>query len=695
MRLIKARFDGFRLLDAAEFAFATGPDKNVTVIRAANESGKTTFLMALQWALFGDEALPSGYTTLSMDLKDGDVGETTGDITYEVETAKGVKRYRLLRSLTDRVGSATRPKSTVDLYELKPSGPDPIPNAESYIAQHMPSDLREVFFTDGDRALSFIEGRRAEQQKRVKRAIEQLMGLPLLETALEHIRKAERDIRAKANSVAGSEELTQARVELEAIDASIPDLEAKLATAAEEIANLGDLFSKADRELQEALKRGNREEIAKDLEQVEKLRAAAEQRMRAADLAQADLLANADFAREMLAKKIHKAGAILEALRKKGQIPNSTIPVLEDRLNHADCICGESLDKQDPNGARRRENILRLIDESRATDTLKAKISSLYYDGRHFFESSKSVWAARYAQAFAARVQEQEGYEELGRRSAELETKLDKVRDNDVQRAREMRDTYLQQLSEKRDLAARLDVSLRGRRMQRADLSKKVEALLSRETKGKKFASELRAASDLKTVVEQSLHIMKTREVDAVSLRMNELFLQMIGADPDRAMIRRASITSDFNIIVYGRNERLLDPSQDLNGASRRALTIAFILALTQVSGVEAPNVIDTPLGMMTGFVKREVVKVASASSSQLVLLLTPDEIHGCEDILDNVAGEVITMTNPAHYPTMLKNDPGTSEAKVILCKCDHISSCEKCERKPPAKTKSKLNEAA
>ncbi len=46
----------------------------------------------------------------------------------------------------------------------------------------------------------------------------------------------------------------------------------------------------------------------------------------------------------------------------------------------------------------------------------------------------------------------------------------------------------------------------------------------------------------------------------------------------------------------------------DLNGASRRALTLAFILAFTRVSGVKAPNVIDTPLGMTSGIVKRAML---------------------------------------------------------------------------------------
>lgn len=695
MRLIKARFDGFRLLDGLEFEFSVDPEKNITVIRAANESGKTTLLTALQWALFGDEALPSGYTTFNMDVPSGTVSETIGEVIYEVQSKKGNQRFRLIRSLVDRAGAPVRAKSTAQLYEVTSRGSSEIPNVAAHLSNHMPSELREVFFTDGDSALSFIQGRTAEQQKRVRRAIEQMMGLPLLEVAVEHVRKAEKDIRSKADAAAGSQELHDTRVALEAIDTSMPELEAKLSATTDEISNLSDLFARADRELQEALKRGNREEIAKELQSVQEQQTACEARMRAADIAQAELLANREFASEMMQVKLQKAGRILDDLRTKGEIPSATIPVLEDRLTHSDCICGESLDAQEPDGARRRAVIEDLIERSRETDALKSKISDLYFEGRGLFEARQPTWADKYAAAFATRSREQALFEKLGQSVADLDARLDKVKDDNVQRAREMRDTYLQQLGEKRDSGTRLDVSLRNRRDQRAELEKKVSTLLARETKSKRFAAELLAAQDIRKIVEQTLEIMKTREVEAVSQRMNEYFIEMIGADPSTALIKYATITPDFKIAVFGRNDHVLDPSQDLNGASRRALTIAFILALTEISGVDAPNVIDTPLGMMSGFVKTEVVRVASNASSQLILLLTHDEIQGCEAILDAKAGVVVTMTNPAHYPRILKNDPGTKEAKVLLCQCDHRNTCEICERKVSSDPSADLSEAA
>jgi DNA sulfur modification protein DndD len=694
MKLLRARIDGFRLIDGIEVEFSTDPGRNVTVVRAANESGKTTLLTALQWCLFGDAALPPGYSPSSMDLQPGDLAETVGLVEYEVEGRTGPRRFRLLRTLTERVGGGVHGKSAAELYELTPQGDEPIQNVEAHLAVHMPTELREVFFTDGDRALTFIQGLRTEQQKRVKQAIEQLMGLPMLEEAVEHVKKVERDVRSKADSAAGSQELRQIRLDLEGLDSSIPEVEARLKAEQDEISNLTDLHNRADRDLQEALKRGNREEIGKDLASVAKQKAACEARIRHAEAAQAALLSNHGFARAMLGGKLAVAGKLLDDLRKKGQIPNRTIPILEDRLQHSDCICGESLDPADAAGARRRAHIEQLINDSREVDALKSKVSDLYFDGRDSFQGPKVNWIEDYAATFADRDREERLYQELGDREAELEAKLAKVKDDNVQMAREMRDTYAARLREKIGSVTKFDMQLRSLREQRAELDRKFQTLSARQERGLRFASELTVARDIRGVLERALETMKTREVQSVSDRMNEHFLRMIGAHPDLALIQRSSINSDFCIVVHGRNGRVLDPTTDLNGASRRALTIAFILALTEVSGVQAPTVVDTPLGMMSGFVKTEVVRVASEVSSQLILFLTYDEIRGCEAILDAKAGVVTTITNPLHYPTMLTNDPGTTAARAIQCDCDHRDVCQTCERIPSPTSDAELEAA-
>ena len=188
---------------------------------------------------------------------------------------------------------------------------------------------------------------------------------------------------------------------------------------------------------------------------------------------------------------------------------------------------------------------------------------------------------------------------------------------------------------------------IENRRQEYRSLVSSRNNLLTKQRRGARTLARLEVTHDIEQILRNSYDRITNEELNKVSTLMNKLFLGMIGADPEQgAIIRKAEISKDFDILVYGPDNRPLNPDRDLNGASRRALTLAFILAITKVSGVEAPNVIDTPLGMMSGYVKKSVLKTVIQESSQLVLFLTRSEIAGCEDILDTEAGQVITLTN-------------------------------------------------
>ena len=218
------------------------------------------------------------------------------------------------------------------------------------------------------------------------------------------------------------------------------------------------------------------------------------------------------------------------------------------------------------------------------------------------------------------------------------------------------------------------------------DLEAQRTKIMSSDEKGQKALCRFHIADDLEKLLGLSLEQIKDVELTKVSKLMNSIFLDMIGASPEEenqsSIIQRAEINDEFIIVVHGNSNNELNPSLDLNGASRRALTIAFILALTKVSGVEAPNVIDTPLGMTSGYVKNSILRLACEYSSQLVMLLTHDEINGCEGVISKFAGKTSTFTNPAHYPKILINDPGVKDVRVIQCDCDHQKACSICERR-------------
>jgi DNA sulfur modification protein DndD len=692
MKLLRARIENFRLLKDLEIEFAVDKDSNLTVIRAANESGKTTLLNALQWGLFGDEALPDRGRTFRLSPIDASAGERatvtiTVEVDYEIPTRTGDRKFRLMRFVNETVRGGTweRGSANVKLFEFTAKGNEPVNNPEAHIRPHLPRELREVFFTDGDRALSFIEGSKGDQMKRVEGAIRSLLGLGVVEEALSHTRKVSGELNHKVKKEAGSQRDLQAASErLAALQEQTPALEEQLKTVKESRLKLEDLAEEADRKLADALRKGNREELERERQAAIKGRESSDKDAKQAARDHANLFRSELLGKQLLFGPFTKAKAVLDRLHDQGKIPGETIPVLEDRLNQPSCICGESLKPDDPSAQKRRAHIEHLIVASRTSDAIQAKVTALYFGAQDLLRPvGDRTWSDEFADVFERRQRANARRKEYGEQEAAIEAKIALVPDVDVQQLRATRDRYRAQaqdvLSKEIRLSAQLEANERDTKIAENDREK----LLQHDEKGMKIGAELEVAHDLQQILTNALETMKTRELEQVSDRMNALFLEMIGADPaQRSIITRAAITPDFRILVFGRFDHPIDPSMDLNGASRRALTIAFILALTRVSEVEAPNVIDTPLGMMSGYVKQAVLQLASQQSSQLILFLTHSEIAGCENILDQRAGRIYTLTNPAHYPKILVNDPGVNDTRVLLCECDHRDFCEICERR-------------
>jgi DNA sulfur modification protein DndD len=703
MKLIRAEFQNFRLLRDLELQFSIDPKRKLTVIRAANETGKTTLLSALQWALYGDSALPNkgeDYRLHPIDWDDSTKRRVPITVTVDFELTRVRKgpsglvetrrNYRIVRSAFEEVSGKMwqRSSSTVKLFEMAEQGASPVSDPEAIINDELPPELREVFFTDGDRALSFIEAdvSVSTKRERVQRAIRSLLGLGVIEDAIKHVKKASAEINKEAKGIGSGDKLSGIASQLEQIENEVTKLEADLEDAIKQFTTFDEKVSEIDKKIEATLQKGDKEKLRKDMEHVLKQIKQLDAQIEAANKEHSHLFRSAELSRDLLEPVIVAGFQKLADLHDKGKIPNTTIPVLEDRLATKLCICGESLDNTDIHGQQRCLHIAKLIDESRRADAIQSMVTDLYYGSKALLPPPKEEgvgWLAAYDKVVERRDGLNTLREDEGRKMRALELQLDSLPDADIQGLRETRRQYIQQRDRFLQKQSQAETQLENLQGERDRLKNERDRLLGEQKKGARILAELEVTQDVITVLQSSFARITSEELTKVSTLMNSIFLEMIGADPEQgAIINRAEISPTFDIIVFGPNDRTLNPDRDLNGASRRALTLAFILALTRVSEVEAPNVIDTPLGMTSGFVKRSVLRTAIRESAQLILFLTHDEIAGCEELIDEAAGKIVTLTNPAHYPVMLVNDPRESDRKVLKCGCNHRQECQICQRR-------------
>lgn len=707
MKLLSASFQNFRMLRDLELEFSHDSKKKLTVIRAANESGKTTILHGLQWALYGDIALPNKGVGFRLHPIDWEVGKDKSvSITVKVEfeltkfrLISGIKReerhrYCLIRSTIEDVDSNSRRPATVKLLKLADTGASPIHAPKALINDELPPELREVFFTDGDRALSFIEADVALSTKRgrVQRAIHSLLGLEVINAAIKHVRKSAAQVNKKAKQLSDSGELNTIATRLETIEVKREELESSLEDAKQGFEVYDEKCDEIDHEISLALEKGDREKLKRDLNHVRGEIKQLDQQRETAKKDHAALFRGRSIATDLVAPVLASAFGKLDKLHDQGKIPHTTIPVLRDCLESGVCICGETLRLGEFGSEKRRAHIRKLIGDSQHDDEIQKTITALYFSAKEQqakVASGRSAWLGEYKKVLKRRNYLVEQREERGRKLRELELELEALPDTDIQGLRETLHNYKRQRDRYLSKQSVIKTQLAAVKNEYEALQLDLDRLLRQQKKDTLILAELDVTQDTVKVLESAYQQITNEELQKVSSLMNNIFLEMIGADPEQgAIIRRAEISRKFDIIVYGPDNRTLNPDRDLNGASRRALTLAFILALTKVSEVEAPNVIDTPLGMTSGFVKQSILRTAIRESEQLILLLTHDEINGCEKIIDESAGIVFTLTNPAHYPRILVNDPEVIERKVLRCFCDHKNTCQICERLPNSEVK-------
>jgi DNA sulfur modification protein DndD len=691
MKLIRAKFQNFRLLRDLSLDFSTSDGKNLTVIRASNESGKTTILNALQWALYGDDALPNkgrGHRLFPIDMNvpDGRAIPISVQVDFE-EMMSGKNRYRLIRSVEETTeGHRQNPK--VELFEVRETGATPIHRPEARIARLLlPPNLREVFFTDGDRALNFIEADSpTNKRKQVQEAIQSLLGLDVIETALGHLEKTGAGLRKDSKNIGSNEELAKIVTELEEIDKKIERLESERDDAIQQLDAVNQSLVDIDRDIETALVKGDQEELNHQLKKAETELEKIRDREEKLVSEHSQLFREPPLFRDMIAPVLEQSFEKLNELRDQGKLPRTTIPVLAERLTGVTCICGESLDQHTEDGKRRREHIEKLIKESQRTDELQRCLTDLYYGSlalKPVDITDAQHWIAEYQKISIRRDELEAQRAELEKELAALDVQLQEIGDTDIHALRTTKQSYIDQRNRLNDTHIEHERELERLRERHRSLTATHRNLINNQRRGRRILTRLDATGDISQILQNAYNRITNEELQNVSRSMNELFLQMIGADTEqRAIIQRAEISNKFDILVYGPNEHALNTNTDLNGASRRALTIAFILALTKVSEVTAPNVIDTPLGMMDGFVKRSVLKTTIQESSQLILFLTRSEIKDCEDIIADEAGRVITITNSAHYPKILVNDPHINEPQALRCECKDLGTCRICQRR-------------
>ena len=404
-----------------------------------------------------------------------------------------------------------------------------------------------------------------------------------------------------------------------------------------------------------------------------------------------DVLQSEVLSRRVLGDKLQAGLAILDELADRNVIPGMSLGLLYDRLELGECICGEVLEE----GTSRHNHVRDLIDDHRNSDPGREHLTDLLHRSRDMLSGTAPLNGgngtfavqvvdikSRYT-ACKDRQREKNGdlNAERGRRKLIDE---ERIRDltNRLQSSRDKKSTYDRQRGQVEGNINLLEVRLSQQQKVVSDAEK-------RETLNDVLTHKVDISRDLLSLSQGILHRLESEHVHRVSKRMNQMFLDIEGADTsaEANLYTGVSILPEiYDVIIHTGEERTLNAANELNGANKRVLTLSLIWALMEVAEKEAPRIIDTPIGMTSGSLKERMVDLLTTPASkdvpyQIVLLLTRSEIRDIEHLLSERSGVITTLSCSKDYPMDLLNDWGVDYPVVHTCECDHTQFCDMCER--------------
>ena len=706
MRLESAHIKNFKLLENVDLTFSTDSQQPLTVIRAENGSGKTSILYALRWAMYGARGIPTGMRLTAAAKPPG--RPVTVQVRAEFTTTDPYSgdevRYRLIRSCEETPGEDDRFQRNPDQLRLlrrTSDGEEDIEDGkEGLIRKLLPLNLADVFFTNGDDVQRFISsGQQAdrERQKAVHSAIRQLLGLDDVEATEKHLSNIAKNLKRELADD-GGEELQAANAALEVIQGRVAADEDELDIIRERIVRVDEQIRADERELDGIRGIGDLDtiqarirELEGDLSQLGTQEGGIRRQMK-------EVLQSEALSWRMIGPQLQQGLGILDDLADRKVIPGAAIEVLTDRLELGICICGEDLGE----GSAHHQHIEDLIKQQREVAPELQRLSTVWHLARNSSSVQRAAIAAgrSFDEIGADLRQQYTGCRDVQRRKqADLESERERRTQIDAERVRTLTDRIKQNAGKRSGFDRRygeVEGRLQGLEEEARLLDERVRKAEAETTLNKTIRLRSVVAYDLLELAQGTLGSLKSDYVQRVSARMNELFLDIVGSDPDAeaAVFTGVTINDRFDIVIHTQGGKTLDADYELNGASQRALTLSFIWALMEVAGREAPRIIDTPLGMTSGAVKHRMVELltspadAAGLAYQVVLLMTRSEIRDIEDLLDERAGSVSTLSCSKDYPVDLVNEWGDGAPTVRSCACDHRQICSVCTRRKDDNTR-------
>jgi DNA sulfur modification protein DndD len=596
-------------------------EKNINIIEGQNGAGKSNILNAITLCFYnqevhqeatGEELETLPYVTESV-LEELNTGESArghievhlGEQTSEFIFRRDFETFKVRNGFNDQTFDLELQRQVGSEYEI-------VDDPQTTLNQLLPGDVKDYFIFDGEALTEFFEG---GYKNRVRDGIVDVSHIGVLNDSISHLDTVSKEIRRKANDVEGEAAKIQKQIEdfeaeLEEYQSEKEQLEKEKEQVQAEIDRIDEkLHGATDERIQELVQRRDdlRESIKSLKQQRNEQRAGACEALKKAG--------PAVYTTDALEYTLDE----LQKLEEKGRLPPKIQNwFVEELIERGECICGEPIEEGDESHEHLEELKSSMSDVSTENLEGKSELPRIIRDGNQWAEQVRK--RRKRISELSAEIEEQD--EELGEvknklKGAELPDDVDVAELARQQEGlEEDHENYIRKIGQKE---ARIEE-------QESKIARKEEEYreeLRKEGRHEDILKQVDFASDalgeMRGIKDEILGQIRA-DTEA---NMNSYFNDLIWKNDEYDI----SLDDDYGITVQG-PESSDNRIGSLSAGEKQVLALSFMAALSDISGFNAPIVIDTPLGRISSDPKRRIAQNLPdyLENTQLTFLMTDEE---------------------------------------------------------------------
>lgn len=631
MKLLYLRLRNFRQFygTTPEIHFASG-ERNITLFHGNNGAGKTTLLNCFTWVLY--ERFTAAFAKPEMLINKRAIYEVDAntEVVCWVELCfeRDGKKYRLKRQCYAHRNLDKRIEYSQSQFFMQLAGDDglwyiPTQDPADIIQGILPESLHQYFFFDGERIEHIF--RSNERNNRIAEDTKELLGVKVLDRAIDHLKKAQKTLQTELKEVGNTETKTLIReqTKLEKERDRLHQRQQEIQDAIAQQESIKQVLN------QQWIDLGGAEDLHQLKQKLEAQTTGDRTNLLATKASLKQLISSRAYT-VFLPSATAKFRNLMGDLRAQGAIPSGVKKqFIQDLLQRQLCICGTPLHPETSTYQQVQEWLKKagLADIEEAVIRTDTQVTEIEQRLTEFWQESDRLSGSL--------QQQRESLATLENQLDDLRQKLRTYPDTDIQQLQNqidctettLRDLTLEQGANQQQMT-QLETAIEANQKQISKHQQREDrqALIQRRIQATKdaIATLLEVRDRLETQFRHSLEIRVQEIFNSISFTP---YIPRLNADYELSLVENTSGIAFAVPASTGENQIL--SLSFIGGIIDRVRQWSQRNTLMGPDSSNFPVVMDSPFGSLDEIYRRQVAHYIPELANQLVILATKTQWRG------------------------------------------------------------------